>query len=73
MTSVMTGLMLLIQVPLEIGDIAVTTEFITWHRRFGTGLNRPRSAVFEVFLVLSPFLRFGADLHGIRTFAYIRL
>ena len=36
-------------------------------------INRLRSASSGVFLILSPFLRFGADLRGMRTFAYMRL
>ena len=40
------------------------------HRRFGSIINRLRSAVFEVLLVLSLFLRCTANLRGMRIFSY---
>ena len=70
MTSVMSVAMSLMQVPPGIGGSASAIAFATWHRRFGSVINRLRSAVFGVSLVLSLFLRFGADLRGMRTFAY---
>ena len=59
--------------PSGIGGSAATIAFVTWHRRFGSTINRPRSTAFGVSLILSIFLRFGADLRGMRTFAYTRL
>ena len=56
-----------------LGGSASTIAFATWHRRFGPVINRLRSASFGFSLVLSLFLRFGADLRGVRTFAYARL
>ena len=56
-----------------IEDFSSTIAFATWHQRFGSVINRRRSASFVVSLVLSLFLRFGADLRGMRTFAYSRL
>ena len=73
MTSVMSVAMSLMQVPSGIGDSASTIAFATWNRRFGSVINRLRSASFGVFLVMSLFLRFDADLRGMRTFAYTRL
>ena len=73
MTSAMSVAMSPIQVPSGIGGSASTIAFATWHRRFGSVINRSRSASFGVSLVLSLFLRFGADLRGMRTFAYTRL
>ena len=61
------------QVPSGIGGGASTIAFATWNRRFGSVINRLRSASFGVSLVLSLFLRFGADLCGMRTFAYTGL
>ena len=61
------------QVPSGIGGSASTIAFATWPRRFGSVINRLRSASFGVSLVLSLFLGFGADLRGMRTFAYTRL
>ena len=72
-TSAMSVAMSLMQVPSGIGDSASTIAFTTWHRRFGSVINRLRSATFGVSLVLSLFLWFGADLRGMRTFAYTRL
>ena len=73
MTSAMSVAMSLMQVPSEIGGSAVTIAFATWHPRFGSAINRLRSAVFGVSLELFLFLRFGADLRRMRTFAYTRL
>ena len=73
MTSTMSVAMSLMQVPSGIGGSALTIAFATWNRRFGSVINRLRSASFGVSLVLSLFLRFGTDLRGIRTFAYTRL
>ena len=73
MTSAMSMAMSLMQVPSGIGDSAAIIAFATWHRRSGSVVNRLRSAVFGVFLVLSRFLRFGADLLEMRAVAYTRL
>ena len=72
MTSAMSVAMSLMQVTSGMGGSAATIAFATWHQRFGSAINRLRSAVFGVSLVLSLFLRFGADLRGMRTFAYTR-
>ena len=71
-TSAMSVAMSLLQVPPGIGGSASTIAFVTWHRRLGSVINCLRSASFGVSLVLSLFLRFGADLRGMRTFAYLR-
>ena len=68
MALAMLGAMLLMQVSSGIGGSAATVAFATWHRRFAA-INRLRSAVFGVSLVLSLSLRFGADLRGMRIFA----
>ena len=73
MTSAMSVAMSLVQVPVGIGGSASTIAFANWNRRFGSVVNRLRSASFGVSLVISLFLRFGADLRGMRTFAYTRL
>ena len=73
MTSAMLVAMSLLQMPSGIGGSASTIAFTTWNRRFRSVINRLRSASFGVSLVLSLFLRFGADLRGMRTFAYTRL
>ena len=73
MTSAISVAMSLMQVPSGIGGSASTIGFATWHRRFGSVINRLRSANFGVSLVLSLFLRFGADLRGILTLAYTKL
>ena len=73
MTSAMSVAMSLIQVPSGIGGSESTIAFATWNRRFGSVIDRLRSVSFGVSLVLSLFLRFGADLRGIRTLAYTRL
>ena len=73
LTSAMSMAMSLMQVPSEIDGSASTVAFATCHRRFGSVINRLRSASFGVSLVLSLFLRFGADLRGMRTFACTRL
>ena len=73
MASAMPLVMSLMQVPSGIGGSATTIAFATWHRRFGSAINRLRSAVFGVSLVLPLLLRVGSDLRGIRTFAYTRL
>ena len=70
MTSAISVAMSLMQVPSEIGGIVSTVEFATWHRRFGSVINHLRLASFGVSLLLSLFLRFGADLRGMQTFAY---
>ena len=72
MTSAMSVAMSLMQVHRGL-VVVVTIAFATWHRRFGSAINRLRSAVFGVSLVLSLFLRFGEDLRGMQTFAYTRL
>ena len=73
MKSAMSVAMSLMQVPSGIGGSASTIAFANWHRRFGSVINRLRSAGFGVSVVLSFFLRFGADLGGMRSFAYLRL
>ena len=73
MTSAMSVVISPMQVPSRIGGSAATIAYATWHRRFASAINRLRSTVFGVSLVLSLFLRFGADLRGMRTFAYTRL
>ena len=73
MTSAMSVVTSPMQVPSGNGDSASTIAFATWHRRFGLVINHLRSASFGVSLVLSLFLRFGADLRGMRTFAYATL
>ena len=73
MTSAMSVAMSLMQVPSGIGGRASTIAFAIWNRKLGSVINRLRSASFGVSLVLSVFLRFGADLRGMRTFAYSRL
>ena len=73
LTSAMSVAMSLMQVSLGIGGSATTNEFATWHRRFESVINRLRSSSFGVSLVLSLFLRFGADLRGMKTFAYTGL
>ena len=65
MTSAMSVAMSLIQVPSRNRGSAATIAFATWRRSFGSAINRLRSSVFGVSLVLSLFLRFGADLRGI--------
>ena len=73
MTSVISVAMSLMKVPLGMGGSASIIAFATWHRRYGTIINRPRLTSFGVSLVLSLFLRFGADLRGMQTFTYTRL
>ena len=73
MTLAMSVAMSLMQVPSGIGGSASTIAFATWNRRFGSVINRLRSASFGVSLVLPLFLQFGAELRGMRTFAYTRL
>ena len=73
MTSAMSVAMSPMQGPSGIGGSASTIAFATWHRRFGSVINRLRSASFGVSLVLSLFLRFGADLRRMRTLAYTRI
>ena len=73
MRSAMSVAMALTQVRSGIGSSAVTIAFTTWHQRFGSAINRLRSAVFGVFWILSLSLRFSADLRGMRTFVYTRL
>ena len=60
------------QVSSWIGSRVAITAFATWHRRFGSVINRRSSAILGVSLVLS-LLRFGVDLREIRIFAYVRL
>ena len=71
MTSAMSVAMLLMQVPSGIGGSASTIAFATWHRRFGSVINRLRSASFGVSLVLSLVLRFGADPRGMLYSVYV--
>ena len=66
MTSTMSVAMSLMRVPSGIGGSASIIALATWHRRLGSVINRLRSASFGVSLVLSLFLRFGADLRGTR-------
>ena len=73
MTSAISVAMSLMQVPSGIGGSAATIAFATWHRRFGSAINRLRLAVFGVSLVLSLVLRFGADMRGMRIFAHMRM
>ena len=73
MALVMLVAISLMHVPPGIGGSASTIAFASWHRRFGSVINRLRSVSFRVSLVLSLFLRFGTDLRGMRTFAYTRL
>ena len=55
MTSAMSIAMSLMQVPSEIGDSTAIIAFATWHWRFGSAINRLRSAVFGVsFLGTAP-------------------
>ena len=61
------------QVPSGIDGSAATIAFATYHRRFESAINHLRSAVFGVSVILLLFLRFDADLRGMRTFAYTRL
>ena len=68
-TSAMSVAMSLMRVPSRIGDSAATIAFESWGRRFGSDINRLRSASFGVPLVQFRFLRFGADLRGMRTFS----
>ena len=70
MTSAMSVAMSPMQVPSGIGGRASTIAFATWHRRFGSVINRLRSASFGVSLVLSrtvPLPPVCADLRGMRT------
>ena len=73
MTSAMSVAMSLMKVPSRIGGSAFAIVFATWNRRLGSVINRLRSVSFGVSLVLSLFLRFGADLRGMRTLAHTRL
>ena len=72
MTSAMSVAMLLMQGSSRIGGSAATIAFATWHQRFESAINHLGSVVFGS-LELSLFLRFRADLHRMRTFAYTRL
>ena len=55
MTSAMSVAMSPMQVTSRIGDSAAAIAFATWHRRFGSAINRLRSAVFGVsFLGTAP-------------------
>ena len=40
MTSVMSVALLLMQVPSRVGVSAATIAFVTWHRKFGSAINR---------------------------------
>ena len=73
MTSAISVAMSLMRVPPGTDGSVATIAFATWRRRLGSASNCLRSAVLGVSLVLSLFLRFGADLRGMRTFAYTRL
>ena len=72
-TSTMLVRVSLMQVPSGISGSAPIIAFVTWHRRFGSVINHLRSARIGVSLVLSLFLRAGADPRGMRTFVYTRL
>ena len=54
--SAMPAAMSLMQVPLGMGDSAALIELATWRRRSGSAINRCRSTVFRVALVLSSCL-----------------
>ena len=73
MTLVMTVVMSPMHMSSGMSGNVATMAFVTWHRRFRSVINRLRSAVFGISLVLSLFLQFGADLHGMQKFAYTRL
>ena len=73
MTPAMSVALFLVQVSSGIGSSVAIIAFATWHRRFRSTINCLRSAVSGASLVLSLFLRFGAGLRGMRTFAYTRL
>ena len=68
--SAMSVALSLMQVPSGISGSAAAIASAIWHQRLGSGTNRLRLTVFGVFLVLSLFLGLGADLSGMRTFAY---
>ena len=53
MTSTMSVAMSLMQMPSGVDGSAATIAFASWHRRIGSAINRLRSAVFGVSLVLS--------------------
>ena len=73
MTSAMSVAMLLMQGSSRVGDSsAIIALAATWHQRFGSAINHLGSVVFGSS-VLSLFLRFRADLHRMRTFAYTRM
>ena len=73
MTSSMSVAMSLMQVPSGIDGSASTIAFVTWHRRFGSAINRLRSASFAVSFILTFFFWFCADLRGMWTLAYTML
>ena len=74
MASAMSVAMSLMQVPLGIGGKCVNHRVRNLASKVRVSHQpRLRSAVYVVSVVLSLFLRFGADLRGTRTFAYTRL
>ena len=73
MTSAMSAAMSLMQVAFGMGGSAALFALAIWRRTSGSAINRCRSAVLGVVVVLSLFLLFGADLPGMRTVAYTRL
>ena len=70
MSAMAVAMLQIMRLPSGIGGSVAT--FVTWHRRFGSAINRLRSAVLGVSLVLSLPLRFCADLYGMRIFTYTR-
>ena len=73
MMSVMSVVMLLIQLSSGIGGRLATIALTTRLRRFWSVINYLRSVVFKGSLMLSFFLLFDANLPRMRTFAYTRL
>ena len=61
-TSAMSMVTSLLQVPSRIDGTAAIIAFANWHRKFGLVINHLRSQLF----------RFGANLRGMGTFAYSR-
>ena len=66
MTSAISVAKSLAQMPSGVGGSAAIIAFAIWHRRFGSVINRRRSAVLEVSLALSLLPPRGL----VRTFAY---
>ena len=73
MTSVMSVVMLLIQLSSGIGGCLATIALATRLRRCGSVISYLRSVVFKGSLMLSFFLLFDANLRRMRTCAYTRL